>query len=114
MAERKKVCVVMSSEVEEERIRGITYSQDTSRLRLRDNGVAFFQGDHGSHVLARDKNGKWSCSCRASRRLQQLTECRHAIALERILERSAIFVQSVPLAAQATLCLTKSSIQNWR
>jgi hypothetical protein len=96
MAEKTWFSVVMSSEVEEERIRGILYSKDPSRSDPTSTDVLLFRGDHGTHRLMQGKDGKWRCDCRAFQRLEQLTDCRHIIAVERIQEQSAFSVQWVP------------------
>jgi len=93
MLETPSVRVVMLSEVNEEYIQGIVYSQDSSRLLLFGNGMALFKGDHGEHLLVQGKSGKWCCNCRSFQRLHQLTDCRHIIAAERILEKSAVSMQ---------------------
>lgn len=86
MLEKTFFRVVMLSEVNEECIQGIMYSQDSSRLLLLGNGMALFRGDHGEHLLVQGKSGKWRCNCQSFQRLQQLTDCRHIVATERILE----------------------------
>jgi hypothetical protein len=85
MLEKRVDRVVMLSEIEEERIRGIEYSKDSSRCLIVDNNKVSFSGDHGDHLLVRDESRKWHCTCRACRRLRGLTDCRHVIAVERIL-----------------------------
>ncbi len=104
----KRVRVIMSSEVEEERIRGVIYSQDPSRLHTWNDGVALFAGDHGEHRLVQEPGSRWRCDCHAFQRLGQLTDCRHIIAIVRILgqlaapEPWATMTQSV--ASKLELC----------
>lgn len=89
MAETTQVRMVMSSEVSEERILGIIYSHDPSRLHTWNDGVALFAGDHGTHRLVQEPDSEWRCDCHAFQRLGQLTDCRHIIATVRILAQLA-------------------------
>jgi hypothetical protein len=98
MPEKFFACVVMSSEIQEERIRGIEYSKEPHRFRPGDNDVMLFEGDRQVHELTQDKSGKWRCNCYAFRRLHQLANCRHVIAAERICERHTISLQWPPTA----------------
>jgi hypothetical protein len=81
------------------------YSHDSSRLRLLGNGVARFQGDHGEHLLVQGESGKWRCNCQSFQRLQQMTDCRHIIATERILEKLAVPVERETITRLAILQL---------
>ncbi len=89
MSETTQVRTVMSSEVSEERTRGVIYSQDPSRLQTCHDGVARFAGDHGTHQLVQGPDSEWRCDCHAFQRLGQLTDCRHIIATVRILAQPA-------------------------
>ncbi len=108
MAETTQGRMVMSSEVEEERIRGIVYSHDPSRLHTWNDGMALFAGDHGTHQLVQEPDSKWRCDCHAFQRLGQLTDCRHIIATLRILAQPADAEPWVPVtqsvASEFELC----------
>jgi hypothetical protein len=96
MSETLAVRIIMASDVDEERVRGIEYSRDPSRLGPMENGRASFRGDHGIHSLEK-KAGVWRCSCRSYRRLRQLTDCRHIIAAQRILQPIGSFANPIPV-----------------
>lgn len=87
--------VIMASDVEEERVRGIEYSRDPSRFHPSDNGKASFRGDHGIHTLEKGKDEVWRCSCRSYRRLHPVADCRHIIATQRILQQLVLFSNPV-------------------
>ena len=95
MPRSTQISVVMLSELEDERVRGLQYGRDGWRFSPAEGGDALFEGDRGTHSLTWDGNGNWRCTCRAFRRLGQVAECRHTIAAKAILRRLAWCADSV-------------------